>query len=381
MDFQSFRIAVDNGVLEDLRRRLRQTRWPDQIPGAGWKYGTDLEYVRDLCLYWEAKYDWRASEAALNAWPQFTTTIDGQRIHFIHARSPHQNARPLMLLHGWPSSPLEFGKVLGPLTDPAAHGGDPGDAFHVIAPSMPGYGWSGPTTGPGWTMARVAAAFVTLLDGLGYQRVGIHGGDWGSPIGTEIARTIPGRLLGLHLTMLVTGGLRPADGEPTGEEKALLAEQEVYNATEQGYIALQSTKPQTLAYGLNDSPAGLAAWIVKKLRTWTDCGGDIESVLSRDEILAGITTCWVTGTAGSSARLYFETAHAGQMSPPADRVEVRTGIAVFPKELYRTTRRVAEHHCNVQRWTKLPRGGHFPAAEQPELLVEELRQFFSGQEA
>jgi microsomal epoxide hydrolase len=229
-------------------------------------------------------------------------------------------------------------------------------------------------------MARVAGAFTALLDGLGYPRFAVHGGDWGSPIGTEIARTVPSRLLGLHLTMLVTSGLRPEDGEPTEEEKALTASQDVYNATEQGYLYLQSTKPQTLAYGLNDSPAGLAAWIVEKLRTWTDCDGDVESVLSRDEILAWITTFWVTGTAGSSARLYFETAHAGQMSPPAERPEVPVGIAVFPKELYRTTRRVAEHHYDVQRWTELPRGGHFPAAEQPGLLVDELRQFFRGRE-
>jgi microsomal epoxide hydrolase len=381
MDFQPFRVAVADDVLEDLRRRLRQTRWPDQIPGSGWNYGTDLEYLRELCLYWEAKYDWRAFEAAFNAWPQFTTTVDGQRIHFIHAWSPHQGARPLLLLHGWPSSPLEFLKVLGPLTDPAAYGGDPADAFHVIAPSMPGYGWSGPTTEPGWAMARVAAAFTALLDGLGYPRFAVHGGDWGSPIATEIARTVPERLLGLHLTMLVTGGLRPEDGEPTEEEKALMAAQEVYNAAEQAYLVLQATKPQTLAYGLSDSPAGLASWIVEKLRTWTDCGGHVESVFSKDEILAWITTYWVTGTAGSSARLYFETARAGQMSPPAERVEVPTGIAVFPKELYRTTRRVAEHHYNVVRWAELPRGGHFAAAEQPGLLVEELRQFYRGQEA
>ncbi len=376
MDIRPFRVAVNDDVLDDLRRRLRQTRWPDQIPGTGWAYGADIGYLRELCLYWESKYDWRAAEAELNAWPQFTTVIDGQPIHFIHARSPHPQARPLVLFHGWPSSAVEFLKVLGPLTDPVAHGGDAADAFHVVVPSLPGYGWSGPTTEPGWDMRRVAAACVALLDRLGYSTFGTHGGDWGSAISAEIARTVPERLFGLHLTMLITSGLRPEDGDPTDEESALMAAQAVYNASEQGYIAVQSTKPQSLAVGLNDSPAGLAAWIVEKLRTWTDNDGDLESALTRDEILTWLTTYWVTGTAGSSARLYYETARAGLLGPAPGRVTVPTGVAVLPKELYRTSRRIAEHHYNVQRWTELPRGGHFPAAEQPELLVGELRQFF-----
>lgn len=378
MDVQPFRVAVGDDILDDLRARLRNTRWPDRIPGSGWSYGADLDYLRDLCQYWEDKYDWRSAESAINEWPQFTTKIDGQRIHFIHARSPHPGARALLLTHGWPSSAVEFLKVLGPLTDPVASGGDAADAFHVVVPSMPGYGWSGPTTEAGWHRSRVAAAFVELLDGLGYARFGVHGGDWGSPISAEIGRVVPERTLGVHLTMLVTAGLRPEDGEPTDEEKAQQAEQELYNATEQGYIALQATKPQTLAFGLNDSPAGLAAWIVEKLRTWTDHDGNLESALSRDDILTWLTTYWVTGTAGSSARLYYESGVAGQLGPAPDRLEVPTGVAVFPKELYRTTRRVAEHHYNIVRWTELPRGGHFPAAEQPDLLVGELREFFRG---
>ena len=378
MKFEEFRVAVDDEVLGDLRRRLRQTRWPDQIPGSGWAYGTDTEYLRELCRYWEAEYDWRPAERELNRWPQFVTSVDGQRLHFIHARSPHPEARPLVLTHGWPSSVAEFLRVFEPLTDPVQHGGDAADAFHVIAPSIPGYAWSGPTTEQGWSMGKVAAAFVALLDGLGYQRFGLHGGDWGSLISTEIARTQPRRVSGLHLTMLVTGGLRPEDGEPTEEETGLATAVAAYRAREQGYSVIQSTKPQSLAAGLNDSPAGLAAWIVEKLRAWTDSGGDVESALSRDVILSWLTIYWVTRTAGSAARLYYESARAGEIRPAPEYIGVPTGVALFPRELFRTTRRIAAGHYNIERWVELPRGGHFPAAEQPDLLVRELRGFYRG---
>ncbi|GAA4491465.1 epoxide hydrolase [Rhodococcus olei] len=375
LQIEQFQVAVPDDVLADLRRRLAQTRWPDQVPGAGWDYGANLEYLQALCRYWETEYDWRATEEALNAWPQFVTTIDEQRIHFLHARSPEPNARPLILTHGWPSSVVEFLNVLGPLTDPVAHGGRAADAFHIVVPSLPGYGWSGPTTTSGWHTGRIAAAFLDLMHQLGYSRFAAHGGDWGSVICGEMGRQSPDRVLGLHLTFLVTAGLQPADGAPTDEELTLMAAQERYNATEQGYVALQATKPQSLAFGLNDSPAGLAAWIVEKLQTWTDHGGDLESALNKDQILGNITTYWVTGTVGSAARLYYEEAHAGRLGP-AERVGVPTSVAVYPKELNRTSRRIAEHQYNIERWTNMPRGGHFPAAEQPDLFVAHIRESF-----
>ncbi|ONH31662.1 epoxide hydrolase family protein [Pseudofrankia asymbiotica] len=381
MEFTPFEVHVDDAVIDDLRWRLRRTRWPDQIPGSGWDYGTDGTYLRELCAYWADEFDWRAVETRINAWPQFTTEIDGQRVHFIHARSPYPKARPLLMVHGWPSTPLEFLRTLGPLTDPVAHGGDETDAFHVVAPSIPGYGWSGPTAGRGWHPGRIAAAFGELMDGLGYDRFAAFGTDMGSPINTELARRSPGLLIGLHLTLLQSG-LRPLDGVLTPEEEAMVAANDRRRGDELGYVAIQSTRPQTLSYGLTDSPAGQAAWIVEKLRSWTDCDGDLESVLSRDEILATVMTYWVTATAGSSARLYYEMARyfAGTSTRPAGsgRVEVPTGVAVFPKELYPTTERIANDHFAIEHWNLMPRGGHFAAAEEPGLLVDDLRAFFRG---
>ena len=375
-DMNRFEVAVPDDILEDLRDRLARTRWPSALANVGWRSGADLDYVRELCAYWQDGFDWRAAEAALNAWPQYTTIIDGQNLHFYHVRSPHPRAHPLLLTHGWPSTAAEFRKVLGALSDPPAYGGNPGDAFHLVVPSIPGFGFSGPVTEPGWHVDRVAATFVTLMERLGYQRYGLHGGDWGSPISTEIALNFPERVSGLHLTMLVTAGLRPEDGAPTDEEAALAAEQDRYNATETAYIALNATKPDTVAFGLSDSPAGLAAWIVEKLRTWTDHEGDHEVVFTREDILTLLTTYWVTNTAASAGRLYFESAQVGRLGPGARRPEVPTGVAAFPKELYRATRRIAEHHYNVQQWATLSHGGHFPAVEQPDLLIGELRTFF-----
>lgn len=378
LDISPFKIAVPDDVLRDLQFRLAATRWPSALADVGWRSGAYLDYVRDLCGYWQDGFDWRSMEATLNAWPQYTTTIDGQNVHFLHVRSPHPHARPLLLAHGWPSTATEFLKLLGPLSDPQAHGGDAEDAFHLIVPSIPGFGFSGPVTEPGWHVDRVAAAFATLMKGLGYERYALHGGDWGSPITTQIALNYPNRVLGLHLTMLVTAGLRPEDGSPTDEEVAMAAEQDRYHAAGTAYIALNATKPDTIAFGLSDSPAGLAAWIVEKLRTWTDHEGNHETVFDRDQILTLLTTYWVTNTAASAGRLYFESAQIGRLGPAERRTEVPTGVAVFPKELYRVTRRIAEHHYNVQHWTTLPRGGHFPAVEQPELLVSDLRTFFRG---
>jgi microsomal epoxide hydrolase len=376
MDLAPFRVEATEGELADLRRRLASTRWPDQIPGSGWDYGTDGEYLRELCGYWESKFDWRRVEADINQWPQFLTTIDGQRIHFIHARSPEPSATPLLLVHGWPGTVLEFLKVLRPLTDPEAYGGSPADAFHVVCPSIPGYGWSGPTRERGWDPARIAAAFTQLMKGLGYARFGVQGGDWGSTIAVRLASDLPDRLIGMHLNFVISGGPQDEDGEPTAEEAEILAKAQQYSAAEEGYVALQGTKPQTISYALNDSPAGLASWIVEKFRTWTDCGGDVESVLTRDEILAGITAYWLTQTAGSSARLYYEAFKTGSIPPPATRIELPVGCAIFPAEMYQSSRRWAERHYNVQQWTKMPKGGHFAAMEQPEALVGDIQAFF-----
>lgn len=376
MDLTPFRVETPDDDLDDLRRRVAATRWPDQIPGSGWDYGTDGEYLKELCAYWASKFDWRRVEDDLNQWPQFLTTIDGQRIHFIHARSPEPGATPLLLVHGWPGSVLEFMKIIRPLTDPVAHGGSAEDAFHVVCPSLPGYGWSGPTREQGWETSRMAAAFVELMKGLGYSRFAAQGGDWGSGIAVRLASDFPDNMIGIHVNMVMTSGPRPEDGEPTAEETELLAETTRYSPAEEGYIAIQSTKPQTIAYALNDSPAGLASWIVEKLRKWTDCDGDVESVLSRDEILAGVTAYWLTQTAGSSARLYYEAFKAMTSPPLATRIEVPVGCAIFPRELYQASRRWAERHYNVQRWTRMSRGGHFAAMEQPDALVGEIRAFF-----
>ncbi|MDV6212815.1 epoxide hydrolase [Rhodococcus erythropolis] len=378
MEVESFRVAVIDEEIDDLRQRLRLTRWPDQISGTGWDYGTDSDYLRELCAYWESEFDWRASEARLNQWPQFTTTIDGQRIHFIHARSKHEDARTILLIHGWPSTPLEFLKLFGPLTDPEAHGGTPADAFHVVAPSLPGYGWSGPTTATGWGASRVADAYTTLMAGLGYGKYGIHGPDWGTTIASIMARRHPERLLGLHLTLLTASNgpmNQPLNREPTEAELELKENHDAWAAAALGYIAIQATKPQTLAFALNDSPVGQASWIVEKLQSWTDCHGDLESTLTRDEILSSVSTYWFSGTGGSSARLYLETARTFDQQPTG-YVSVPTAVCIFPAEHVLTTRELAEDYYNVQRWTIMPKGGHFASLEQPELVTQNLRAFF-----
>lgn len=377
-DVVPFEVNVEDDVLVDLRRRLEQIRWPDQIPGSGWERGTDGDYLRALVDHWRDGFDWRAQERVQNAWPQFVTALDGARVHFFHVRSPHPQARPVMLTHGWPSTPLEFLRVIGPLTDPTSYGGRAEDACHVVAPSMPGYGWSLPTAEAGWHAGRIATAWLELMRRLGYERFASHGTDWGSVVSTEMARQAPERVAGLHLTLLVSG-LRPRDGVLTPKEEAQQRANDVLRASELGYVMLQATKPQTLAYALADSPVGQAAWIVEKLRAWTDCDGDLDSILSKDEILSNVTTFWVTGTGGSSGRLYYEGRVAAvDSTPPPGRIEVPTAVALFPKELYPTSRRIASEFYDIVRWTPMPRGGHFGAWEQPDLLVADLRAFLAG---
>lgn len=376
MIVESFEIGPYTVELADLRARLARTRWPQAIEGSGWSAGTDSEYLQELCGYWEEKYDWSAAAAKLNRWPQFATEIDGQRIHFLHVRSPVPGARPLMLLHGWPSSVHEFADVIEPLTDPASHGGDPADAFDLVIPSLPGYAWSGPTTEAGWDVVRIAGALTELMQRIGYSRYGLMGGDWGSVIASRIALAQPDRISGLYLTLVSVPPLA-AEDDPTPAELELAASHEQFMATESAYAAIQGTKPQTLAVGLNDSPAGLAAWLVEKFRAWTDCDGDLESAVHRDDLLTNLTAYWLTGTAGSSARLYYESVKAGSSGPFAGYVSVPTGVGVFPKELYRASRRQVERLYNVVRWTELARGGHFPALEQPELFAEDVTTFFT----
>jgi microsomal epoxide hydrolase len=377
-EIRPFRIAVDDDLLDDLRVRLRRTRWPDQIPGSDWDYGTDLATLQDLCAYWRDEFDWRAAEARLNAWPQFETDIDGTYLHFIHARSPHPGALPLVITHGWPGSVAEFLKVLGPLTDPPAHGGDPADAFHVVAPSMPGYGFSGPTTRPGMDVRAVAEVVAALMADLGYERYGAQGGDWGAAVSTNLGVVDAAHLAGIHLNMVLAGPPDPAD--PTAgvlpEEMEALGAMAAFRKEETGYHAIQRTKPQTLAYGLTDSPAGLAGWILEKFRTWSDCGGDVLSSFTSDELLTNITIYWVTGTINSSTRLYYESWHSGRFGPPGERVAVPTGAAIFPQELFRPPRAWAEAAYDIVHWTRMPSGGHFAAMEEPELLVDDVRTFF-----
>ncbi len=374
-----FRIEVPDDVLADLRDRLARTRWPAQLDDAGWDYGTELSYLQELCAYWQNDFDWRAAEHGLNSWPQFETEVDGEHLHFIHARSPHADAVPLIITHGWPGSVVEFLDILGPLTDPVAHGGDAADAFHVVCPSMPGYGWSGPTHQQGWDIRRVAEANATLMARLGYERYGAQGGDWGAIATTLLGLADPDHLIGLHVNMVIagppTGSTNPMQGLTEAEMQAV-ADMTHFQQQETGYQAIQGTKPQTLGYGLTDSPAGLAGWIVEKFRTWSDCNGDVESSFTKDELLTNITAYWVTNTISSSVRLYCESQRARANGPAPDFVEVPTGVAIFPKELYRAPRSWAEAAYNIKHWTVMPRGGHFAAMEEPELLVDDIRAFF-----
>lgn len=370
-------IDVPEDQLVDLRSRLRATRWPDSLPGSGWDYGTETTYLQELCAYWADGFDWRRAEARLNAWQHFRTVVDGQQLHYLHAPSPHPGAMPLLLTHGWPGSVVEFLGLVGPLTDPPAYGGDVADAFSVVVPSLPGYAWSGPTRERGWDIRRVARALATLMADLGYERYAAQGGDWGGIATAHLGVLDAAHVIGVHLNM--ANARRPPgfdDASLSDEEQRDLAEMRRFREQETGYQAIQGTKPQTLAYALNDSPAGLAGWVIEKFRTWSDCDGDVESVISRDDLLTNLTVYWVTGTAGASARLYYETLAAGQPVMPAERVEVPTAVARLPREIYRPPRSWVEAAFDLRRWTVMPRGGHFAALEQPELLIEDVRSFF-----
>ncbi len=379
MNIEPFRIAVPDAVLQDLHERLARTRFPDEIPNSGWTYGTNLGYLRELVAYWRERYDWRAEEARLNRFRQFRARVGDLRIHFIHERGVGPKPLPLVITHGWPGSVAEFAKILGPLTDPARHGGDPADAFDVVAPSMPGYGFSDHPTTPGMDEERVAALWAELMAGLGYARFGAQGGDWGAFVTTYLGLRHADRVLGIHLNMVVALPEDRHDPDLTGvlpEEFGGLMEAQQFLKEETGYQSIQGTKPQTLAYALNDSPAGLAAWIVEKFRSWSDCDGDVERRFTKDELLTNVMLYWVPEAANASCRLYYEAVHADKFPPSGFRVEVPTGCAIFPKEIIKPPRVWAERAFNVQRWTRLAHGGHFAAMEEPALLVEEIRAFF-----
>jgi pimeloyl-ACP methyl ester carboxylesterase len=369
-----FRIAVPDDVLTDLRGRLAATRWPEPECVDDWSQGLPLAYARDLAGYWAQGYDWRAREAGLNRFDQFVTEIDGLDVHFIHQRSPHADAFPLVITHGWPGSIVEFHKVIEPLTNPTAHGGRAEDAFHVVCPSLPGYGFSGKPASTGWGVQKVARAWETLMVRLGYGRYGAQGGDWGAAVTTEIGRN-RGHCVAIHLNMPIA---RPPAGgvqNPTPEEQAALQAMAHYRRRDSGYAKQQSTRPQTLGYGLVDSPVAQLAWIVEKFWSWTDCNGHPENVLSRDELLDNVMMYWVTGSGASSARMYWESMASGFR--PAARVELPTGVASFPKEIGRPPRHWCEPNYHITHWTTMPRGGHFAAFEQPDLFVEDVRAFFS----
>lgn len=368
-----FRIAVTDDELDDLLRRLTHTRWPEAECVDDWSQGIPLAYTRELAAYWAEGYDWRAREAALNRFPQFVTAIDDLDIHFIHQRSPHEDAFPLVITHGWPGSIVEFQKIIAPLTDPTAHGGRAEDAFHVVCPSLPGYGFSGKPTTTGWGVERIATAWDTLMGRLGYERYGAQGGDWGAAVTTQIGRNI-GRCCAIHTNMPIGQPTAESMQNPTEDDQAAFAAMKRYRKWEAGYSKQQSTRPQTLGYGLVDSPVAQLAWIVEKFWSWSDCDGHPENVFSRDELLDNVMLYWLTGSGASSARLYWESFGAfGKREP----VSLPTGVADFPKEILRSPRPWCEPQYNITRWTTMPRGGHFAAFEQPELLIEDVRTFFA----
>jgi pimeloyl-ACP methyl ester carboxylesterase len=371
-----FLVSFSDEDLTELRFRLERTRWPEPATVDDWSQGVPLDYLQEICRYWREDYDWRACEARLNALPQFKTEIDGLDIHFLHVRSPQPDAFPVVLTHGWPGSVVEFLDVIGPLTDPVAYGGKAEDALHLVIPSLPGFGFSARPRETGWNRERIADAWAVLMDRLGYEQYGAQGGDWGASISNHLAVRHPSHVAGIHLNM-VTAGPPPGKTDFTDDERRLLAagakRMEYHLNWENGYVHQQRTRPQTLGYGLTDSPAGQCAWILEKFKAWGDCDGDPVKAFSADRLLDNITVYWLTATATSSARLYWE----GQPAPFNQTVTVPVGGTIFPKEISRPDRHWAElAYPDLRYWNEVDRGGHFAAFEQPDLFVLELRNFF-----
>jgi len=372
-----FKVHVPDDTLDDLRARLVRVRWPDEPPVAPWSTGASLNYMKQLVDYWRERFDWRAQEAKLNAFGQFTVPLAGIDLHFIHEPGKGPNPIPLLLSHGWPGSVFEFHKLIPVLTDPARFGGDSADAFTVIAPSLPGYTFSFRPGQPRLSVEQITDTFAELMTVLGYRRFAAQGGDWGAFVTSRLGLTHADRLYGIHLNMLAVRRDPAMLANPTAEEKGFLEQLQHWIKEEMGYQWIQGTKPQTLAFGLSDSPAGLAAWIIEKFRAWSDCGGNPESVFTKDELLTNITLYWVSGAIGSSFWPYYARLHGPWPIPEGARIAVPTGYAEFPAEMLRPPRSVAEKvYTNIQRWTKMDRGGHFAALEQPEALAREIRDFF-----
>ncbi len=370
-----FRFDVPQSDLDDLEERLSATRWPDRETPADWSQGIPLAYLRELCDYLQNDYDWRRCEAALNALPQFITELDGLDIQFIHVRSPHDDALPMIMTHGWPGSVIEFMNVIGPLTDPEAHGGRREDAFHLVCPSLPGFGWSGKPQASGWNVGRIGRAWGELMARLGYSRWVAQGGDWGSLVADCIAQREPPACIAVHTNMPMLSPSKALLEEPTEFEQQALARMQQYWDWESGYSKEQSTRPQTLGYGLVDSPVAQVAWIAEKYWCWTDCKGHPENALARDELLDNIMMYWLPAAGASSARLYWESFRDLTREQPA--IDIPVGVSVFPEEIFRASRRWCEERfSNLVHYNVLPQGGHFAAFEQPELFVDELRTCF-----
>ncbi|MGW4639722.1 epoxide hydrolase family protein [Sphaerisporangium sp. NPDC004334] len=376
-EIQPYRVQIPQADLEDLYERLRRTRWAPELPGTGWERGVPTRYLRELATYWADGFDWHAQEAVLNAYPQFTTTVDGAQVHFLHVRSSEPDATPLLLLHGWPGSVVEFLDLIGPLTDPAAHGGEAAEAFHLVIPSLPGYGFSGTLPGTGWTDGRTAAALVELMSRLGYDRYGVQGGDVSAFIAPLVGRAAPESVIGVHVNGLLTfpGGDPAIMGSLTEAERARLAGMKDWQAKLGAYMQVQGTRPQTVAAALHDSPAGQLAWIVEKFKDWTDPAAELpEDAVDRDRILTDVSIYWFTGTAGSAAHTYYERFNDFTMWAPKERGTVPTAVAVFPTDF--SVRPLADQAHNVVRWSQFERGGHFAALETPDLMIADLRAFF-----
>jgi pimeloyl-ACP methyl ester carboxylesterase len=380
-----FRIQVAEEVLNDLRHRLNHTRWSYQVEGKHWDAGTDLDYLRELVAYWQGTYDWRKHEAALNQFAHFKTSVDGFGIHFIHERGKGPNPFPILLTHGYPDSFYRFAKIIPRLTDPASFGGRAEDAFDVVVPDLPGYGFSDRPTEHG-TIFRVNDLWAQLMtDKLGYARFGAHGGDWGSTVTEQLARSHPDSVVAIHLTDVPFGHILQKPADPSSAEQQLFQRNEEWLRKEGAYALIQSTKPQSLAYGLNDSPAGLAAWMVEKFRAWSDCDGNLESLYTKDELLTHVMIYWVTESIATSFLPYYDYANASALAWMKEGLKKWTGsskvpaaFALFPRDISRPPREWAERFFNVQRWTEMQRGGHFAAMEEPELLVEDIRTWFQS---
>ncbi|MDR5784784.1 epoxide hydrolase [Caballeronia sp. LZ065] len=379
MNLRPFRIAIPDAQIDDLKQRLRQTRWPAALDADDWEDGTSLTYLQRVSDHWLKHFDWRAQEARLNRLPQFQAIIDGQDLHFVHQPGRGPAPMPLILTHGWPGSFIEMERIIPLLTDPAAHGGDAADAFHVVVPSLPGFGFSAPPAGPGCSARHIAGLWRGLMNGLGYERFGTQGGDIGATVSLWLARCFPEDVIGAHVNY-IPASFRPAMGPslppPSADEQAYLDTVATWASTEGAYAALQGTKPHTLSFAMTDSPVGLAAWVVEKFRTWSDCDGDIERAFTLDDVLTDVSIYWFGHMLDASYRIYKENRRQPLSFAPSERVSTPLGVALFPRELPMPPRSWLERVFDVRRWNAMPRGGHFAALEQPDLLAEEIRAFF-----